>query len=92
VIAVGWAIAAAELLKPHWTAPKAPTEPFAAGRSRSNRYAFSFFKSLYMPHPVLNEDWSDYDNRKITGRQDSSKFVRAPHPRAQFVECVTGKL
>jgi len=82
-----------------------------------------------MPHPVLNEDWSDYDDRKITGRQDRSKFacsepwevnwlvnklrkyyptksesdiraaitsccaiVGAPHPRAQFVECVTGKL
>jgi hypothetical protein len=27
-----------------------------------------------MSHPVLNEDWTDYDNRKIRDRRDSSRF------------------
>ena len=27
-----------------------------------------------MPQRVLNEDWEDYDNRKIRGRQDSAFF------------------
>ncbi|SIS95588.1 hypothetical protein SAMN05421788_102312 [Filimonas lacunae] len=27
-----------------------------------------------MAHPVLNEDWSEYDNRKIIGYQDRSQF------------------
>lgn len=27
-----------------------------------------------MPHAVLNEDWSDYDNRKIRDKRDGSKF------------------
>jgi hypothetical protein len=27
-----------------------------------------------MAHPILNEDWSDYDNRKIIERKDDSKF------------------
>ena len=82
-----------------------------------------------MAHAVLNDDWSDYDDRKKRGNPDSSKFactesweveylvkklkkhyphktetairqaiasccelVKAPHPRAQFVACVTAKL
>ncbi|RXK83653.1 hypothetical protein [Filimonas effusa] len=28
-----------------------------------------------MPHPVLNEDWSDYDDRKNKGGQDRSKVA-----------------
>ena len=28
-----------------------------------------------MPSKVLNEDWSDYDNKKIKGRQDSKDFA-----------------
>ena len=27
-----------------------------------------------MPHPVVNEDWEDYDNRKIRDGRDRSKF------------------
>jgi hypothetical protein len=27
-----------------------------------------------MPQRVLNEDWSDYDNRKIRGKKDSAFF------------------
>ncbi|GEP95902.1 hypothetical protein CCY01nite_21620 [Chitinophaga cymbidii] len=27
-----------------------------------------------MLHPVLNEDWSDYDNRRIRDGRDRSKF------------------
>ncbi len=27
-----------------------------------------------MPHKVLNEDWEDYDNKKIRGAVDSNKF------------------
>jgi hypothetical protein len=27
-----------------------------------------------MPHRILNEDWSDYDNRKIRDNRDKSKF------------------
>jgi hypothetical protein len=27
-----------------------------------------------MAHPILNEDWSDYDDRKIRDRRDGSKF------------------
>lgn len=26
-----------------------------------------------MPHPILNEDWSEYDNRKIRDGRDKSK-------------------
>jgi len=28
-----------------------------------------------MPTRVLNEDWSEYDNRKIRGRRDSKDFA-----------------
>ena len=28
-----------------------------------------------MPSKVLNEDWSDYDNKKIKGRLDSKDFA-----------------
>lgn len=28
-----------------------------------------------MPHAVLNEDWSDYDDRKIRDGRDRSKFA-----------------
>jgi hypothetical protein len=27
-----------------------------------------------MPHRILNEDWSEYDNRKIRDNRDKSKF------------------
>jgi hypothetical protein len=27
-----------------------------------------------MPHAILNEDWSEYDNRKIRDQRDRSKF------------------
>lgn len=27
-----------------------------------------------MPQRILNEDWEDYDNRKIRGRKDSAFF------------------
>jgi hypothetical protein len=27
-----------------------------------------------MPHPILLEEWSSYDNRKIKNLQDASKF------------------
>jgi hypothetical protein len=27
-----------------------------------------------MAHTILNEDWSDYDDRKIRNRRDRSKF------------------
>lgn len=28
-----------------------------------------------MPTRILNEDWSDYDNKKIKGRPDSKDFA-----------------
>ena len=28
-----------------------------------------------MPQRILNEDWSDYDNRKIWGRPDAKDFL-----------------
>lgn len=31
-------------------------------------------KSHSMPHKILNEDWSDYDNRKIRDRWDAKDF------------------
>jgi len=27
-----------------------------------------------MPDKILNEDWSDYDNKKIIGKADRNKF------------------
>ena len=34
----------------------------------------NFDKTINMPHPILLEDWSSYDNRKIKGEKDASKF------------------
>jgi hypothetical protein len=33
-----------------------------------------FVKTNSMAHPILDEDWSDYDDRKIRDRRDGSKF------------------
>jgi len=32
-----------------------------------------------MPHPILNEDWSEYDNRKIRDKRDA-RFVSCEEP------------
>jgi hypothetical protein len=57
---------------------------------------------IYMPHPILLEDWSSYDNRNIKGEKDPSRFschaghpallcqIKAPHPWEKLVECVVG--
>jgi len=38
-----------------------------------------------MAHPILTEDWTSYDNRKISEEKDKSKFSCSEHWEVEYL-------